>query len=218
MIKKVKGSASTLYLFMAKLLIATKNTGKFHEIKSALTGSPFEIVDLSSFHEMDDFEEGEGSYEHNAVGKAFYFHRLTGVLTTADDSGIEVDAFPGQLGVLTRRWGGEGASDQEWIELFLQWMKDVPQEKRGATFVCAAAVSGIVNGVRVIQVFRGETRGLITPELQAPLIPGIPLSSCFIPEGCGKVYAALTPFEKDKISHRGKAFFRLREFLEKFTV
>ncbi|MBU1992501.1 MAG: non-canonical purine NTP pyrophosphatase [Patescibacteria group bacterium] len=195
---------------MQKLLIATKNPGKFGEIKGVLSGLPFEFLFLGDLDEDfgDVSEDGETFYD-NAFLKARYFADKAGLLTLAEDSGILIDAFPGEFGVKTRRWGlGEGASDEEWIVYFMEKMKD--KGERGARFTCNAV---LVDGDSVWG-FEGETPGSITEELMAPILPGLPLSSCFMPEGFDKVYAGLTREEKNEISHRGQAILKVRKFLE----
>ncbi len=173
--------------------------------------SSVELLSLTDVGIEDDVDETGTTHEENALLKArFYYEKSGGVATLGEDSGVYVDEFPGQLGVYTRRWKGlHEATDEEWITHFLEEMKSVPPEKRGAHFVCCAAL--IVNGKE--HATRGEARGKITVELEAPLIPGIPISSCFRPDGFEKVYAALSPEEKNKISHRGKALTQMRNYI-----
>lgn len=193
-----------------ELLIATKNPGKFAEISEVLCGLPIVLKSLRDVGLDDEVEEHGVTHEENALLKARYFFEKTGMPTLGEDSGIHVDAFPGEFGVQTRRWGGlENASDEEWVANFLDKMKNFPPEKRGAKFVCFAALV-MPQG---IHVFSGETRGQITEKLEAPIKAGIPISSCFRPEGFNKVYAALSTEEKNRVSHRGKAMAKLAEFL-----
>lgn len=167
--------------------------------------------DFAAMLREDHFEENGETFEENAEAKASHYHELLGVPTIGEDSGIIVDALSGELGVKTRRWGaGANATDEEWIDHFMKVMKDIPEEKRGARFVCCAA---FIDGPGELVLFRGETEGVITHKLEAPLRPGIPLSSCFRPVGCDKVYAALNETEKNRLSHRGKAFYELRKYL-----
>ena len=197
-----------------KLLIATKNPGKFHEITEVLHTLPFEIVSLADIGITENIEEHGATFGENAVIKARHFYKKTGLPTVGEDSGIHVDAFPGELGVKTRRWKGLGSStDKEWITHFLKEMENVPPEGRGAEFMCFAALILDEATFEKPHIFFGETRGIITKKLESPLKPGIPLSSCFLPEGADKVYAALSVEEKATISHRGKAIRSLRDFL-----
>ena len=199
-----------------RFLIATANPGKYEEIVEIFTDLPLEFVFLPDLHLKSQFEEVWDTFEENAVQKALYFSSLSGFPTISDDSGIEVDALKGELYVKTRRFGkGEYATDQEWVKYFLKKMKKFPYN-RTASFICCSAIAFPVDSCREprVNVFSGETKGVITQQLEAPIIQGLPLSSCFRPNGSLKVYAALTPQEKAKISHRGKAFFQLKEFLK----
>lgn len=157
-----------------------------------------------------DFEEDGENFIENARKKARYFAGQTGLMTLAEDSGIIVNALLDELGVKTRRWGlGETANDEDWVAHFLERMKN--KSDRSAKFVCAACL--IDSGIEYL--FEGETKGHIEKELKAPILHGIPLSSCFIPEGYNKVYAALGVSEKNKISHRGKAMSQARDVFKK---
>ena len=188
---------------LKSLLIATKNPGKFAEISEVLGSLPIKLLSLKDLNLKDEVEEHGLTHEENAILKAQYFFEKTGLPTLGEDSGIHVDAFPGELGVQTRRWGGlEKATDEGWIAYFLEQMQKVPDDKRGAKFVCfAALILGRKNKFAIApfetpSIFSGETRGIITKNLEAPLKHGIPISSCFKPEGFYKVYAALTVEEK----------------------
>lgn len=195
-----------------KLLIATRNPGKFEEIRvmlSALELKGFEFCSLADVELEVECEETGTSFEENALIKARFYSKLSGLPAVSDDSGLVVDVLKGELGVKTRRWGaGEKASDEEWLAYFMKRMEG--EGNRDAEFLCAAAY---VNG-EIEHVSFGETRGRITEEIEAPVKPGIPLSSVFCPQGYAKVYAALTPQEKNELSHRGKAFAALKLYLE----
>jgi len=172
---------------------------------------PYELLFLGDLVvDCDGFSEDGETFRENAAGKARFFAEKTGFLTVGEDSGLLVDALEGELGVRTRRWGaGEEAGDQEWIDYFLERMEG--ETERGAKFVCCACFFDGENE----EYFEGEVRGKISHGLEVPILPGIPLSSCFVPEGCDRVYAALTSEEKNRLSHRGKAMFKLKGFLAK---
>lgn len=191
-----------------KILIATTNPGKFKGILETFGAFEAEFVSLSDLGIVQDFEEVGESFSEIALGKARFYHGLSGLPTVADDSGIIVEALAGELGLKTRRWGaGAAASDEEWLKVFMDRMKE--EVNRNAEFICAAAyVSGDTE-----QVFEGRTAGAITTTVEAPLYAGIPLSSVFKPEGYDRVYAALSPDEKHAASHRAKAFSNLLKFL-----
>lgn len=201
-----------------KILIATTNQGKLSEMLEVLGDLKKEFLTLSDLGlEKHDVPETGETYEENALIKAKYFAELSQLPTIGEDSGIIVDALANELGVQTRRWGaGKNASDQEWIDFFLERMKAFPNT-RSARFISTAVFIDAKAGISP-QYFVGETEGLITNKLEAPIHPGIPLSSCFIPVGADKVYSALSTKEKNQISHRGKAMMRLRAFLEKLNI
>jgi XTP/dITP diphosphohydrolase len=193
------------------VLIGTSNPGKFFEIMEIFDGMPFKFLRPADFGITANAPEAGETYEENAYSKAKFYFDKGGILTVAEDSGIVVDALKDELGVKTRRWGaGEYANDEEWITYFLNALKDVPEQKRTARFICVAALI-LPDGK--VDYFKGEARGIITRELEAPIMKGLPLSSCFRPEGFDKVYAALDPSEKNAVSHRGKALRQVKDFL-----
>jgi XTP/dITP diphosphohydrolase len=194
------------------ILIATRNPGKFKEISAMLSGTGARFFSPSDLEIAEDFDETGGeSYEENALGKArFYGKRADGMIVVADDSGLKVDALEGELGVKTRRWGaGEKATDKEWLDYFMDRMKS--EDNRKASFVCAAAIR--FPDCRE-NVFIKGTPGAICHEVKAPIKPGIPLSSVFLPTGYDKVYAEMTHEEKNELSHRGKAFAEVLNHLK----
>lgn len=195
---------------MQEILIATGNPGKYKEIMEVLGSLDFNFVFLKELNiDSSDFEEDGVDFKENSYKKAAYFREKTGMITLAEDSGILVDALPGELGVKTRRWGaGENASDAEWIEHFMSRMAS--EENRAARFVCNACLLGD----DLHEHFEGEAPGVITPELMCEIEPGVPLSACFLPEGKSQVYSAMSKEEKNDISHRGLAIWELRRFLE----
>lgn len=194
-----------------KFLIATRNPGKFSEIYAMfafLERDGHEFVSLNDLGiTLDCVEDGE-SFESNAIKKARFYAKLSGLPTLADDSGILIEALSGELGVKTRRWGaGESATDEEWLAFFMKRM--ALENNRKAEFVCMAAY---VNRDEQ-HVFKGSTQGFITKTLEAPIKVGIPLSSVFKPQGMDQVYSQLSVEEKARFSHRGKAFSALLAFL-----
>src|SRR3989338_5920977 len=121
------------------LLIGTSNPGKFKEIEEMLEGLPAELLRLDMIDITEQPAETGEDYATNALLKARFYAKKSGMITLAEDSGIEVYAFPGELGHHTRRWGkGEHASDEEWLDYFLKKLKQ--QSDRRATFFCSAAV------------------------------------------------------------------------------
>lgn len=212
-------------------LIATGNPGKFSEIREALQGVPYELHSLSDLSRYGfgegavQVEETGSTHEENALLKARHFFDKTGWMTLGEDSGLEVDVLKGELGLNTRRWGaiplgggqaGGDVSDEQWLDYFLKRMAEFPAAQRTARFVCVAALvtPAKSGGGAVENLFYGEARGTIVLQPEAAILPGLPLSSVFKPEGFDRVYAALTPHEKSQISHRGLAVGKVRKILE----
>jgi XTP/dITP diphosphohydrolase len=194
-----------------KFLIATGNIGKFGEISAVFKDLPYELLSLRDLGDALQVEENGVTHDENAFIKARAFFKQTAHMTLGEDSGLEVDALKGELGLYTRRFGaGEKASDEEWLKVFLERMSEFPDEKRGARFVCSAALI-LENGEE--HLFHGVAEGVITHAPEAKILPGLPLSSVFKPKGYDRVYAALTKNEKAEISHRGLAIGKVREFL-----
>ena len=196
---------------MQKILVATHNFGKFKELMEVLEELPFKFVSLNDEKITEDVEETGSTYAENAMIKAEFFGKMTGLPTISDDSGIHIDALQGELGVKTRRWGaGAKASDQEWLDYFLKRMST--EENRRAEFVTTIA---FWRPHKKILTFDGQCLGQILDRPQCELEPGIPLSSVFLPDGKDKVYSQMTKEEKNEISHRGKAIKKCYEYLLK---
>lgn len=199
---------------MHTILLATSNEGKITEIRECLSDLDLTIYTLKDLKDIPKQpEETGGTYEENALLKARYYFKHSGIPTVADDSGIQVEALEGELGIHTRRWGaGPEASDSEWINFFLERMKK--KENKRAHFV---SVLAFVDGERE-EIFEGHCDGVITKELEASYLPGLPISACFRPDGCDHVFSALTIEEKNRVSHRGRASHSLCSFFESRAV
>ena len=126
----------------AQLLIATGNPGKMREYVSLLSDIPFELVSLHDLGITHEVEETGTTFEENAWLKASEYAAISGILTLADDSGLEVDALSGEPGVRSARYGGDACqSDQDRVKLLLKNLEDVAWEKRGARFRCVIAIA-----------------------------------------------------------------------------
>jgi len=194
---------------MNKLLIATSNPGKRSELLSALLPlDGFEILTPEDLDLFIDVDESGDTYLENALIKAQSFFDHSGVPTLAEDSGIEVSALGNELGVFTRRWGaGEEASDDDWLEYFMNRMAQ--EEDRAARFVSHVAFLDEQNQV----TFEGECLGEITHDIQGPVRPGVQLSAVFKPVGEELVYSAMDDEHKNSLSHRGHAVKQMKEWL-----
>lgn len=193
-----------------KLLLATNNAGKLHEYQRLLRGIPFEIVTPAESGINAGVDEIGGSFEENASLKASVMARRSGLLTLADDSGLEVDALGGEPGPLSARYAGEGASDTDRIKFLLAKLKDVPTRDRAARFRCVIAVA---TPKGKIELFSGECRGFISDNPRG--IHGFGYDPIFFIPELGRTMAELTPEEKNKISHRARATQKAKEYLMK---
>ena len=125
-----------------RLLIATGNPGKMREYQDLLKEIPFKLVSLRDLGITHEVEETGETFEENAWLKASEYAAISGILTLADDSGLEVDALSGEPGVRSARYGGDSCnSDQDRVALLLKTLEDVPWEERSARFRCAIAVA-----------------------------------------------------------------------------
>jgi XTP/dITP diphosphohydrolase len=192
-----------------KLLLATNNQGKIREYRTLLAGLPVDIITLQEAGVTTPVDETAATIPDNAILKATEYARLTGLLTLADDSGLEVDALNGEPGVKSARYAGEHASDIERNELLLKNMAKVPDNKRQARFRCVIAIAG--PGVPV-QTAEGTCEGRIARESVGRT--GFGYDPIFIVEGMSRHMAELTMEEKNAISHRGKAAAKAKKIVE----
>mgnify|MGYP002345116552 FL=1 len=195
-----------------QLLFASTNKGKIIEIQECLAGTKIELLTLEDFNlDSHDVHEHGLTYEENALIKARYFFEKSGIPTFTDDSGIIVDALKNELGVQTRRWGaGSKASDEEWINFFLDRMSR--EANKQARFITCIAY---IDHKGTEHIFEGHCDGVITETVEAPYLAGLPISGCFRPSGFEKVFSALSVDDKNRISHRGRAMQGFIQYLKK---
>lgn len=180
-------------------------------MSDALESLQVSIVSPESLHITEKPKETGATYAENAIQKARFYCERGGIPTLADDSGIVVDALQNELGIHTRRWGkGPDATDYEWIQFFLERMRT--EENRKARFLCTLAY---IDAAGLLHTFEGSCDGMITLELEADYLPGLPISACFKPDGYDRVFSALSTNKKNQISHRGRALNLFKEFLTK---
>jgi XTP/dITP diphosphohydrolase len=186
-----------------RLLLATRNKGKLVELQRLLADAVpgVEVIGLADVPEYPEAPETGATFADNALLKAREAVEHTGLPAVADDSGITVDALNGMPGVLSARWSGRHGDDDANTALLLGQLADVPDERRGAAFVCAAArVSPDGNEHVLVREWRGrvihEKRGT----------NGFGYDPVFVPDGLELTSAELSPEEKDARSHRGQAF------------
>jgi XTP/dITP diphosphohydrolase len=191
---------------MTKLLLATRNAGKLAELQRLLeTAVPgVQVIGLREVEEYPEAPETGATFAENALLKAREAVRYTGLPAVADDSGLTVDALNGMPGVLSARWSGRHGDDDANTALLLGQIADVPDERRGAAFVCAAA---LVTPDGTERVLERQWRGSVVREKRGT--NGFGYDPVFVPEGLEVTSAELAPEEKDARSHRGQAFAAL---------
>ena len=193
-----------------RLLIATNNAGKAREYRELLAGLAFELVTPADIGLDLDVEEGADSFEANAVAKAQAFAVASGLLSLADDSGLEVEALGGEPGVRARRYAGEDATDPERVAFLLSKLADVPWERRRASFRCVIAIAAPHGEVEVCD---GSCDGYIALEPAGG--GGFGYDPIFYAPELSKTMAELTSEQKNAISHRARAAAVARRLLER---
>jgi XTP/dITP diphosphohydrolase len=186
----------------SRLVLASANTHKVAELTRILQAGQvdIELASLAEFPGAPEVAETGATFSANALLKAHAIAQFTGLPSVADDSGLCVDALNGMPGVLSARWGGSHGDDEENLRLVLAQLAEVPDERRGAQFVCVAALAlpggrehiseGIVTG-RLIRERRGAN--------------GFGYDPIFVPDSADITTAEMQPADKDAISHRGQA-------------
>jgi XTP/dITP diphosphohydrolase len=190
------------------LVLATRNEGKLRELARIL-GSHTKLVGLDAFPGAPDVPETGATFEANALLKARAIANYTKMPAVADDSGLCVDALNGMPGVLSARWAGRHGDDQANLELVLAQVADVPDARLGARFVSAAALVVPEGGEWVVT---GEVEGRL---IRVPRgTGGFGYDPIFQPDGFDLTTAEMTPEAKDAISHRGRAFRALAQYIQ----
>jgi XTP/dITP diphosphohydrolase len=192
----------------ADLLLASQNPGKLNEMRQLVAGLPFRVVGPQDLGIAEAPEETGTTFTENATIKALYYAGRSGLLTVADDSGISVDALDGGPGLQSSRFGGEGATDADRNRLLLGKLKGLPHERRGAHFTSAVVVA---RGDTVLFQAQERVEGFIAEETRGP--NGFGYDPLFFYPPFERTFGEVSREEKDRVSHRGKAFARLRTFL-----
>lgn len=197
-----------------RLLIATSNEGKRAEIQLLSSDLPFSLVDLRDFPAIELIAETGTTFVENAALKAIGYAAETGLLTLADDSGLEVDALGGAPGVRSARYTDESASDAERIEALLAALAFVDETKRSARFVSAVVIAD--SNRDILNVSVGECEGRIAFATRGD--GGFGYDPVFIPNGSCLTFAELKPGIKNQISHRARALAATRAYLLRLTA
>jgi XTP/dITP diphosphohydrolase len=196
---------------MIDLLVATTNQGKFAEVQAFLKGLPLRIVSLSDLVNPPAVAEDGDSFEANALKKARSLARFSGMMTLADDSGIEVDALGGAPGIYSARYAGaEGDDDANNLKL-LRELTGVPEAKRTGRFVCALALCVPDAGGWKEWTVRECCDGRIAFARKGT--NGFGYDPLFFYPPFGKTFGEIDRETKATVSHRGKALKKLAEML-----
>lgn len=193
-----------------RVVLATRNQHKVAELRRILESADLDVdlVGTEEFPDLPDVAETGSTFAANALLKANDVAQRTGLIAIADDSGLCVDALNGMPGILSARWAGKHGDDAANLQLVLAQLADVPPNRRGAAFHCAAAVATPEGEERVVE---GVLDGSLITELRGS--NGFGYDPIFTPRGYVLTTAELTPDEKDAISHRGQAFRALAPVL-----
>jgi XTP/dITP diphosphohydrolase len=194
-----------------KILLASRNPKKLAELRRILGPElpHLDVLGLDDVASYDEVPETGATFAENAVAKARDGFLHAGLCTIADDSGLAVDALNGMPGVLSARWAGGHGDDEGNLRLVLAQLGDTPDKRRGAAFVCAAALVG-PDGETVVE---GRMSGRLVREPRGD--NGFGYDPIFVADGYDLTNGELAPVQKDAISHRGKALRAIAEYLAK---
>jgi XTP/dITP diphosphohydrolase len=190
-----------------EIVLATRNKKKIEEIRRITVDLPISILSLDNFPDCPETVEDRDTFEGNAIKKAIEVSKCTGKPALADDSGLEVNALGGAPGVFSARYAGNeggGNNDVRNYEKLLFELKNVPDGKRGARFVCCMALAFPDS---LVKTFFGYVEGRIGHEPKGQT--GFGYDPVFIPKNYKTTFAEMSGEEKDKLSHRGKALMKL---------
>lgn len=192
-----------------QLLIATHNRGKMREYRQLLKGLSLNLLSLDDVGIKEDVPETGKTYADNALLKARAYAQQSGILTLADDSGLEVDALDGEPGPLSARYAGEGATDADRIDYLLGKLATVPPTRRTARFRCVIALVWPSGREQLVE---GTCEGRITKAPRGE--QGFGYDPVFLVADDTRTMAELSAEEKNAISHRARAAAKARALLE----
>jgi XTP/dITP diphosphohydrolase len=196
-----------------ELLVATGNAGKLREIRALLNDLPITLVSLADFPAIREVAETGSTFVENAALKAFGYARQSGVLTLADDSGLEVDALDGAPGVRSARYLDDHASYVDRMNALLIALK-ADDVVRTARFVCALAI--VSDKEEMLYTTEGTCEGRIADSPRGS--GGFGYDPVFLPEGFKQTFGELSADIKNRISHRGRALAKAHQFLASLTA
>jgi XTP/dITP diphosphohydrolase len=201
-----------------RLLLATKNPGKLREFRELLGDLPaLVLVAPDQLGKLPDVNEDGESFEHNAKKKARELAAASGLMVLADDSGLEVDALAGRPGVHSARYAGATCSDEDNNEKLARELDGVPRAQRTARYRVVLALADPEGPLADrIHTEEGACEGLIRDRPAGS--GGFGYDPYFEPEGHDQTMAELSPDQKNRISHRGRAARKIRAFLTEYLA
>jgi XTP/dITP diphosphohydrolase len=188
-----------------RLIVATRNQKKSGEIRDLLAPYQIEVVGVSEFPGVPEVVEDGSTFAENAAKKASETARRLSLWALGEDSGLEVAALAGAPGIYSARFSGEGATDESNNAKLIAELSDVPDERRGARYVCNVALADPSGAVK-LQV-EAYCRGRITHEARGT--NGFGYDPYFLIREYHRTFGELSPSVKRRLSHRGRAFERL---------
>jgi XTP/dITP diphosphohydrolase len=195
-----------------QIVIATHNKNKFKELYLGLSSLNVDLLSLDDFPEIGEIVEDGETLEDNALIKARTVHKLSSLPAISDDTGLAVDALNGEPGVYSARYAGENCTYLENVNKMLSEMKNIPQNKRTATF---STVMAYVDDKRELTA-EGIVKGVITDKIKG--IGGFGYDSIFYVHNKGKTFSEMTIKEKNLVSHRSKAIEALKAKLATYLT
>jgi XTP/dITP diphosphohydrolase len=191
------------------ILLASSNAGKLAEYLRLAPATAIGFELMPKFSDLPVFDEDAPTFAENAAGKALHYSRFADGAVLAEDSGLVVPALNGAPGVKSARYAGPDASDADRIRQLLSEMRNLTGRTRAAKFVC---VTALAQSGRAIAVVSDDVHGSIALEPRGA--GGFGYDPVFFSPELGKTFAEAGAEEKDRLSHRGKAFRKLLAFLE----
>ncbi len=192
-----------------RLFLASSNPGKLREYQELAAGHPVELASLPGLEKLPRFEETAPTFAENAAGKALHYSRFTREPVVADDSGLAVPALGGAPGVQSARYAGTGASDADRVRKLLRELEGQAGDARRARFVCVVALA---RQGRALAVVSAGAEGVVADAPRGS--NGFGYDPIFLYEPLGRTFAEMSREEKNRHSHRGKAFRKLLALLE----
>jgi XTP/dITP diphosphohydrolase len=191
-----------------RLVLASSNPGKLREYRRLAENSPVQLDLIPNFSDMPAFDETASTFAENSAGKALHYSQFTTELVVADDSGLVVPALNGAPGVLSARYAGPGASDADRVQKLLHQMEGKTGDDRRARFICVVTLAR--NG-RALAIMSDFTEGMLTLEPRGT--DGFGYDPIFFSPELGRTFAEASQEEKNRCSHRGKAFRKILNLL-----